>query len=191
MCGLPLGIISALELEASKGGLIEVQNIARISALKNSLCAALSGSADAFFWNALRPLAAILAMTIGLLAAHGTHHSILFFAVIVGILVFNIPALGVRWVSLNRGLFGGEESVFQLVHLPIRNWIRWMHLAAISLLIFDAIFALSLLASSWRVIAGTSFVISVFLSAHWRGPLPLVATSGLVGAFSSWWGWMP
>jgi PTS system mannose-specific IID component len=184
--GLPLGVAAALEAQSARG---DAGAAARAVALKDPLCAALSGAADAFFWGALRPLAAAAAVLGALVAGqHGARRPFAFGAAL-GLLIFNVPSLWVRWSGLSRGLLEGEAVVPAVCGLPVQNWIRGTRRAAV-LLIFAAVW--SVLGSSLgipRVPAAIAFAAGAGLSRYTGGPLTLIAAAALLGAAASAAGW--
>jgi len=125
--GLILGACAELEARAGAG---EAPAAARAAALKAALGAALAGAADAFFWGALRPLAAAAAVLAALAAARlGAAHPLAIGAA-AGLAVFNGPALFARWRGVALGLRGGEESALVAARLPVQRWLRAARLAA-------------------------------------------------------------
>jgi PTS system mannose-specific IID component len=184
--GLPLGVAAELELRAAQG---DAAAASRGVALKTPVCAALSGAADAFFWGALRPLAAAAAVLGALAAAHRAASRPLAFGAALGLLIFNVPSLWTRWTGVRLGLREGEAAVQAACRLPVQDWIRAARFAAV-LLILAAVWAgLGLPLESARVPAAVAFAAGAGLSRFTGGPLRLVAAAGLLGAAASAAGW--
>lgn len=184
--GLPLGVSAALEARAAGG---DTSAAARAAALKDPLCAALSGAADAFFWGGLRPLAAAAAVLGVIAASRLDARSPLAFGAGFGLLIFNVPSFWVRWAGLSRGLRDGESVVPSVCGLPVQRWIRAARRAAV-LLIFAAAWAV--LGSPFgvpRLMAAAAFAAGAGLGRFTGGPLRLIAAAGLFGAALSAAGW--
>jgi PTS system mannose-specific IID component len=189
--GLPLGVAAALEERAAGG---DASAAARGIALKGSLGASLSGAADAFFWGALRPLAASAAV-LGALAGWrlGSTRPFVYGAAL-GLLIFNVPSLWARWAGLNSGLDSGEAAALAVCGLPAQEWIRAARRAAV-LAIFAAVWAvIGLPFGIPRLLAAGAFAAGAGLGRFTGGPLRLIAAAGLMGAAASaagWTGWAP
>jgi PTS system mannose-specific IID component len=187
--GLPLGAAAALETRAASG---DASAAARGVALKASLGSALSGAADAFFWGALRPLAAAAAV-LGTAAAWRLGASRPFaWGAGLGLLVFNVPSLWARWAGLTLGLDAGEGAALAACSLPAQAWISGARRAAV-IVIFAAVWAvLALPFSIPRLPATVAFAAGAALGRFAEGPLRLVAAAALLGALASaagWTGW--
>ncbi len=183
--GVPLGIASQLEILSAAG---DASAAARAVRLKSALGAALSGAADAFFWGSLRPLAGALAAciaTVGFVAGLG--HAIPA-GVVLGLAVFNGPALAARWRGLGLGLSGGESAAAAVAGLPVQRWIRAARLAA-AVFVFAAAVAALGLPFVHRVGAAAAFAVGAGLSRFVGGPLRLAAAAGLLGLAASAAGW--
>jgi mannose/fructose/N-acetylgalactosamine-specific phosphotransferase system component IID len=176
--GLPLGVAAALEARAAEG---DSAAAARCAALKDSLGAALSGAGDAFFWGALRPLAAA-AGVLGAIAAWrlGAREPFAWGAGLA-LLVFNVPSLWARWVGIGAGLEGGEAAALLASRLPAQAWILGARRAAALLVVASAWAALSLPFGVPRLPAAAAFAAGALLSRFAGGPLRLVAAAGLLG----------
>jgi len=188
--GLILGACAELEARAGAG---EAPAAARAAALKAALGAALAGAADAFFWGALRPLAAAAAVLAALAAARlGAAHPLAIGAA-AGLAVFNGPALFARWRGVALGLRGGEESALVAARLPVQRWLRAARLAA-ALLVFAAVVGAlgQPRFSGSTVLAAGALALGAILCDAAGGPLRLAAAVGLVGAAASIaTGWTP
>jgi PTS system mannose-specific IID component len=187
--GLPLGVVAALEARAAKG---DAAAAARGAALKASLSMALSGAADSFFWGALRPLAAAVAVLGSAFAwSLGASRPFLCGAAL-GLAIFNAPSLWARWAGLRLGLAEGEAAALTACSLPAQGWIRAARVAAV-LAIFAAVWCvLNLRLGIPRLPAALAFAAGAGLGRFTNGPLRLVAAAGLLGAAVSaagWTGW--
>ncbi len=185
--GLPLGVAAALEARAAAG---DAGAAARAAALKAALGAALSGSADAFFWGALRPLAAATAAFVATAAIRwcGYSNAAVACGVGAGLLVFNVPAVWARWTGLARGLSGGEAAAAAAAALPARLWIaiaRRAAVAAILVAVWTVVSMLSFRYGTSGTLAAVSFAAGAGLGRFTGGPLRLVAGAALLGALSS------
>ena len=184
--GLILGVTASLERRIAAG---EESLRGRVSVLKSSAGASLAGAADAFFWGALRPLAAASAVLIATTLFILRQPHPFFWGSVVGLAIFNIPALVARWKGLSRGLAEGEGALAAAALLPVQKWIYLTRVAAGGVMI-----AAAALASSSGVIvhplwSAGAFLAGVVFSAHAGGPLKLVAGAGLVGAAAAAGGW--
>jgi PTS system mannose-specific IID component len=180
--GLPLGVAAGLEARAAGG---DAGAAARAVALKAALGAALSGSADAFFWGALRPLAAASAVFVAMMAARFDSASPLAWGAGAGLFLFNAPALWARWTGVARGLSEGDGAAAAAAALPAQAWIRGARRAAAAMII-AAVW--SVVASQFGVpgaFAAVSFAAGAGLGRFTGGPLRLVAGAALLGAAAS------
>ena len=181
-----MGIAAALEARAAAG---EGAQAERAATLKTALGAVLSGAADSFFWGALRPLAAALAIFTAVAGWRlGWRHP-LACGVELGLLVFNAPALAARWAGVSLGLREGEAAVAAAALVPARRWISGARCAAAALIVAAAATALGLPLAAPRVLAAGAFAAGAVFSAWAGGPLRLVAAAGLLGAAASVAGW--
>ncbi|MDE2141640.1 MAG: PTS system mannose/fructose/sorbose family transporter subunit IID [Elusimicrobia bacterium] len=183
---LPLGAAAALELRAAAG---EPALAARAVALKSSLGAALSGSADAFFWGALRPLAGGVAVGVAVLfwrlrLAHPCATG-----VAAGLLTFNVPAVAARLAGVSRGLDGGEAAALDAARLPVQAWIRGVRRGAVAAIVATAWLALGHPEIPLHASAAVAFAAGAGLSRFTGGPLRLLAAAFAAGAVASLAGW--
>ncbi|HXS99497.1 MAG TPA: PTS system mannose/fructose/sorbose family transporter subunit IID [Elusimicrobiota bacterium] len=188
---LPLGVAAALEARAAGG---DAAAAARGGALKSSLGAALSGAADAFFWGSLRPLAAASALLGGIVAYRLDSPRPFVCGAVVGLALFNAPALWTRWAGLGLGLREGEGAALSACALPAQKWIRAARVAALAAVVAAAAAALALpreLLGMPRAIAALAFAAGACLGKWTGGPLRLVAAAGVAGAAAAAWGWAP
>jgi len=182
---LPLGVAAALEARAAGG---DASAASRGAALKGSLGAALSGAADAFFWGSLRPLAAASALLGGIAAYHLDSPRPFACGAVVGLALFNAPALWTRWAGLELGLREGEGAAVAACSLPAQDWIRAARVAAIAAVVAAAAASLSLpreLLGMPRAVAALAFAAGAALGRFTGGPLRLVAAAGLIGALAA------
>ena len=180
--GLPLGVAAELEARAAGG---DAGAAARAVALKASLGAALSGSADAFFWGALRPLSAATAVFVALAAARFSAGQPTAWGAGAGLLLFNVPALWARWAGVEKGLSGGASAAAAAADLPAQDWIRGARRAAVAM-IFAAVWAVvSFRFGISRVFAIVLFAAGAGLGRFTGGPLRLIAAAAVLGAAAS------
>lgn len=119
------GVVAALEERAARTqGPERSALLARATQLKAALAAGLGGLGDAFFWGALRPFAAALAVaTLAWAPAAAPLWSSAAY-----IFVFGLPAALARWKGLERGYALGEGVGAALKELPLAAWqgaLRW------------------------------------------------------------------
>ncbi len=190
--GLPLGAAAALEGRAAAG---ETALAARAGALKAALGAALAGSADAFFWGALRPLAGAVAVAAAVAGVRLGMSQPFLWSAALGLAVFNAPALRARWAGVDLGLRDGEAAAAAVARLPVQDWILAARRAAAAAALAAPLAAgVSPSSSAPRGLAATAFAAGAGLTRHTNGPLRLIAAAGLLGAAASaagWTGWMP
>ena len=189
--GLPLGVAAALEARAARG---DAAAAVRSVALKDPLCASLSGAADAFFWGAVRPLAAAAAVFGALVAWRLGSSRPFAYGAAAGFLVFNLPSLWARWAGLGLGLREGEAAVAAVCGLPVQDWIRAARRAAVIALFAAVWAALVFSLGIQRAPAAVAFAAGAGLSRFTSGPLLLIAAAGLLGAAASaagWTAWAP
>jgi mannose/fructose/N-acetylgalactosamine-specific phosphotransferase system component IID len=188
--GLVVGACAALEARAAEG---DAGAPARAERFKSAVAASLAGSADAFFWGALRPLAAAAAAAAAALGAGRTRAPLLL-AAALGLAAFNVPALAARWLGLVRGWDDPDAAVLAAAALPARRAIRAARLSAAALILVATVAALKspLLANVPAVFAAGAFALGAAASRTAIGPLRLVAAAGLLGA-AAWAavGWTP
>ena len=188
---LPLGVAAALEARAAGG---DSGAAARGSALKGSLGAALSGAADAFFWGSLRPLAAASAVCGGIAAMYLDSPRPFVCGAVVGLALFNAPALWTRWAGLGLGLREGEGAAVAACALPAQKWIRAARVAAIAAVVAAAAAGLSFDRATLgmpRALAALAFAAGAGLGRFAGGRLPLSAAAGALGALAAAAGGLP
>lgn len=184
--GLPLGVAAALEARAAAGG---AGLAGRAVTLKNALGAALAGAADAFFWGALRPLAAALAVFLAALGWRlGARHP-LAWALGAALVLFNAVALAARWIGLSRGLRDGESAAVAAAGLPVQPWISRGRRAAVVLIFAAAWVGLGQPFGLPRAWAAAAFAAGAALSGVAGSPLKLVAVAAAAGVLASAAGW--
>jgi PTS system mannose-specific IID component len=185
--GLPLGAAAALELRAPG----EPALADRAAALKGALGAALSGPSDAFFWGALRPLAAALAALVAALGVRSSFRAPFALGAGLGLAAFNVPALWARWAGVDRGLSGGAAAAAAAARLPVRPWIAAARRAAPAAILAAAWTTLCLPSGAGvpRLLGASAFAAGALLGRLPGGPLRLAAAAGLLGAAASAAGW--
>ncbi len=181
--GLIVGACAALEGRAAAG---DAGAEERARAFKNSIGAALAGSADALFWGALRPLAAATAVFVGIVLYRARAASPLLIAAAAGLLVFNAPALTARWLGVARGLAAGDAAALEACSLPAQAWIRAARATALALALAAGAAALALPeVRAHAALAAAALAFGAAFSRAAGGPLKLVAAAGLLGTAAS------
>ncbi|MFI5362130.1 MAG: PTS system mannose/fructose/sorbose family transporter subunit IID [Elusimicrobiota bacterium] len=180
--GLPLGAAAALEERAARG---DSAAAARGAALKAALGSALSAAADAFFWGALRPLAAATAVLAAVAAWRLGARRPFVLGAVLGLLVFNVPSLWARWTGVGRGLDEGEACALSASRLPAQAWIRGARRAAVIAIFAASWAALGVPLGAPGVLAASAFAAGALLERFTGGPLRLIAAAGLLGAAAS------
>lgn len=183
--GVPLGIVAALETRSAAG---DHDAAAAAVRLKPALGAALSGSADAFFWGGLRPLAGALALFVAAAGTAAGMRGAIGFGAVLGLAAFNGPAVFARWEGLARGLRDGQGAAAAVAGLPVQRWVRAARLAAAALVIAAAFAALGLPFVP-RAAAAVAFAAGAGLSRVAGGPLRLAAAAAILGAAAAAAGW--
>jgi PTS system mannose-specific IID component len=187
---LPLGVAAALEARAAGG---DAAAAARGVTLKNSLGASLSGAADAFFWGSLRPLAAASAILGGIAAMHLDSPRPFVCGAVLGVALFNVPALWTRWAGLGLGLREGDAAAVSACALPAQRWIRAARFAAIAAVLAAAAAGLSFDRETLgmpRAFAALAFAAGAGLGRFTGGPLRLAAAAAILGSLAAaGWGW--
>lgn len=184
--GLVLGVTAFLESRIAAG---ETGLEARVAAWKSSLSAALSGSADAFFWGALRPLAAAAGVLVAVVAWRaGVRHPFAWGAA-AGLAIFNVPATVVRWLGVSLGLSRGEASAAAAASLPVQGGLRVARLATLAAI--AAAFLTCLPFVPHGAVAALALAAGAGLSRRAGGPWRLVAAAGALGAAAAAAGWRP
>jgi mannose/fructose/N-acetylgalactosamine-specific phosphotransferase system component IID len=116
--GLVLGVVGSAE----RG------SVARAAVLKNALSTSLSGPADAAFWGILRPAAAATAVLFAIVGVFSGLRHPLIIGVAVGLTLFNVVAVSVRWLGIVAGLRDGENAAARVARYPaaakLRSWRR-------------------------------------------------------------------
>lgn len=185
--GLILGTTAALEARAAAG---EFEAVSRAAALKSAAGAALSGSADALFWGALRPLAAASAVFVAAAGwSLGLSHPLVWGGA-AGLAAFNAPALAARWAGIDAGLARGDAAIAAAARLPAQAWIRRARLAAAVLTIASA-----LLVAVWGYAAPVFLAVGCLaagagLSRRAGGSLRLAVGAGILRATAVASGWV-
>ncbi len=177
---------AGLERRAAAG---DASACACASAMKGPLGAALAGPADAFFWGALRPLAAAAAILAALSARRAGASSPWLIGAAAGLAVFNAPALTARVVGAARGRDLGEGAAAWAAGLPAAKWIRAARWAAFAATLAAAAAALPLCgAKAPGALAATA--LGAGLSRAARGPWRLVAAAAIAAAAAYAAGWL-
>jgi PTS system mannose-specific IID component len=98
-----------------------------VSALKMGLAPALAAVGDSFFWAALRPSAAVLAVSVLWLAPHPWHMA----APLVFLAAYNLPGLWLRLHSLQAGFERGPGVAAHVAGLRLPAVTEGLRLAAL------------------------------------------------------------
>jgi len=164
VAGIVIGMICGLEEEAA-GALPEERaaKLERLQALKTAASAALAGIGDAFFWGALRPFCAALALCLALSLRHLHPAAAVLWAAGAYLIVHNTAALTLRWRGLRLGYEWKGAIAARLKELPAQAAIRRVRFAAFAL----AVGATAIMAAAFSPSAAT------------RGLLALAAFAGL------------
>lgn len=151
MAPLAVGMLCGLEEQAALAdGERREALLKKADALKNAVACALAGVGDAFFWGALRPACAALALLSGLLvweaglsagAASAATAS-------VYLLAYNAPSIWLRWNGLRWGYQWKEGIARELKAMPWQRWIKAARWAAAALCL--GLFVLAALAAPGR-----------------------------------------
>ena len=178
--GVPLGVVAALEGRAAAGDKGSADAAIQIKA---ALGSALSAAGDAFFWGALRPLACVVAI-IAIVTGIAFHLKHPFLAgALVGLTVFNGPALWVRWQGLKIGLDGPDRACSVVSCLPIQRWIRQTRILTMIMILIAVCLGLGTTGfSQLGLFYAAAFVVGITMSHRAGGPLMLVGVAGLLGA---------
>jgi mannose/fructose/N-acetylgalactosamine-specific phosphotransferase system component IID len=113
-----LGYAIKVEEKAARGG----HPATEVSSIRMGMMGPLAALGDHFFWASLRPLAALLGVTLVLLAGEGPAASGL--GLLVFLAVFNVPHLLVRVLGLMQGYLAGREVVSFLRNLEVQRYIK-------------------------------------------------------------------
>lgn len=98
-----MGLVASMEKQAAQH---DDYNTSSINAMKASLMGPMSGIGDTLFWGILRVIAAGVSMS---LAAQGN-----FLAPWIFLLIFNIPAIWIRWEMAKLGYSVGSQYIEDL-----------------------------------------------------------------------------
>lgn len=134
VAGLVIGMICGLEEEAAAAPPEErAPKLERLQALKTAASTALAGMGDAFFWGALRPFCAALALCLALALWHLSPAAAVLWAAAAYLIVHNSAALTLRWRGLRLGYEWKGAIASRLQELPAQAAIRRVKLAAFAL----------------------------------------------------------
>lgn len=98
-----MGLVASMEKQAAQH---QDYNTSSINAMKASLMGPMSGIGDTLFWGILRVIAAGISMS---MAAQGN-----LLAPIVFLLIFNVPAIWIRWEMAKLGYTVGSKYIDNL-----------------------------------------------------------------------------
>ncbi len=134
VAGIVIGMICGLEEEAAAAPPAERgAKLERLQALKTAASAALAGMGDAFFWGALRPFCAALALCLTLALWHLSPTAAVLWGAGAYLIVHNSAALTLRWRGLRLGYEWKGAIAARLQQLPAQAAIRRVRLAAFAL----------------------------------------------------------
>lgn len=184
--GFVLGLVARLERDAARAPEAEkAARVARLLQLKAASSTGLAGAADAFFWGALRPALAVLAILAGLffyragLGAWATAPGLLYLA------GWNAPALLARWRGIEKGFAGGEAGIVEVCKLPVARAALDLRLAGIGLgaaAVMGALYS-NALHENARLLGGAALLLAAVLPER-VGPW---AVAGGLGAIRAVW----
>ncbi len=117
-----LGAVARLEEDRAQGRNAEPE----IKGLKDSLMAPLGALGDSFFWGALKPIAAIVAIALLLTGS--------WWAPILYLVVYNIWHLGIRTGAFFRGYQTGGDAVDFLANYHFTRRARLFKVASLFVL---------------------------------------------------------
>lgn len=188
MASLVIGMVCALEEQAA--ALPQAERTAkwnRLKAMKAGVAAALAGIGDAFFWGALRPFCAALALAVTL-AAWPSRGAVLS-GVLVYLAAFNIFSLSLRWTGLRLGYDWNENIAVRLKAMPAQEALRRLRLFGGVLALAACAFASRLAASNSRSILMGALAVFLALKIRNFGSLELyggACAAGAIGAAAGW-----
>lgn len=190
---LEVGMLYGLEEEAARASAAQrEQALKRLAALKTAASCALAGVGDAFFWGALRPASAALALLCGLAAWRLNVPGAVWIMVLVYLAAYDVPALWVRWNGLRWGYQWRADIAHKVKSLRGQRWIRACRAAAAVLGL--ALLALTFFAAPTRWVRGLGLgATAVYLLAArlFPGLTPArvyaaVCAAGIAAAAAGW-----
>jgi PTS system mannose-specific IID component len=116
-----LGYAIKVEEKAARGG----HSAMEVSSIRMGMMGPLAALGDHFFWASLRPLAALLGITLILLTEESRMSC--FLGVAVFLTTFNLPHLMVRVFGVIQGYLAGREVVSFLRNLEVQRYIKVLH----------------------------------------------------------------
>ena len=183
MASLVLGVVCKLEEQGDKE---------RIRRVKKALGASLAGLGDSFFWAALRPAAAAAGLAAGLLALEAGRLSAGLWTAAVYLLVFNIPALWLRWNGIALGYEWGEQLPAHLKAFAVRSWVSRLRFAGSLAAAALGVLVLAGVEPGQKLVCALSlgvFLLLYFVLMDRVSALRLYAATCLVGFLSAAAGW--
>lgn len=140
MAGFVIGAVGALEeRRASLPEGERPQLDRRIESAKKTAGAAVAAMGDSFFWGALRPACAAVAVLFALACWTGGASGpyTLLAGAAAYLVLYNAPAVWMRWRGLRTGYERPEDLPAELKRLQWRErarWVRWIGFASAALL---------------------------------------------------------
>lgn len=193
VASLIAGLVCALEQDAA--ALPADKRAAayeRLKLVKKAMGAALAGLGDSFFWGALRPAAAAAALAVGLYALRAGRWHAGAWTAFTYLLVYNAPALWLRWSGLRLGYEWREQLPAKLGAYTVRAWVRRVRLLGAAFALLLVALTIGQTPPSMRVVGGLAF--GVFTALYVMIPDRVTAlrlygagcVAGVVAAAAGW-----
>jgi PTS system mannose-specific IID component len=122
MAGYILGVAVRMEEEIAAGREASPEAKKLVGLVKNRLASPLAAVGDALYWETLRPLFSLVAVSAILVAPGDVRWGLAGVAAFLA--AFSVPALGTRWAGIGRGHRHGVEVVEVLKRLDLQGTIR-------------------------------------------------------------------
>lgn len=119
MAGYILGVAVRMEEDLAAGRATDARLVGLV---KNRLAGPLAAVGDALYWETLRPLFSLVAVSAVLFGPWDVRWGLA--GVVAFVAAFATPALGVRWAGITRGHRHGIEVVEVLKRLDLQRTIR-------------------------------------------------------------------
>ncbi|MGN0268093.1 MAG: PTS system mannose/fructose/sorbose family transporter subunit IID [Lachnospiraceae bacterium] len=162
----PMGVVASLEKENSENADFDASSI---NAVKASLMGPLSGIGDSIFWGTLRVIAAGIGVS---LAEKGSVLGPILF-----LLLFNIPALFVRYMGTFLGYGLGEKYIKQAYESGVINVItKAAGILGIIMIGGMIVTTVNITTPLTFSLGGTTYQLQAILDDILKGILPLLVT---------------
>ncbi|MBI3551118.1 MAG: PTS system mannose/fructose/sorbose family transporter subunit IID [Elusimicrobia bacterium] len=178
---LIVGMLCALEEEAARLPADRRQErLARLSVLKKGAAGPLAGLGDAIFWQTLRPLCAAAALLSGFLLWKAGVSAAPAGAAIMYLILFNIPAITLRWRGFELGYQWRDQIAVRLKGYPWQVWIKRLRQAGTALAV--VLLALALVFAGGRAerLVGVLVVLGCLIADR-VAPRPVSAVKLYIG----------